>query len=119
MPAPTPMASADAAWLHMDSPTKLMVITTALWFDEPLGYDDLRDVLAERLVEPFPRFRQRIVENRLPLAGPQWEDDPLFDVDLHLHRVGLPAPGGQAELQELIADLMAVPIDRTKPPWHF
>lgn len=30
------MSSADAAWLHMDRPTNLMVIKSVLWFDEPL-----------------------------------------------------------------------------------
>ena len=28
------MSHADAAWLHMDQPTNLMVITGVLWFDE-------------------------------------------------------------------------------------
>jgi hypothetical protein len=29
------MSNADAAWLHMDRPTNLMVITSVMWFDEP------------------------------------------------------------------------------------
>jgi diacylglycerol O-acyltransferase len=30
------MASVDAARLHMDRPTNLMVVTCVFWFDEPL-----------------------------------------------------------------------------------
>jgi WS/DGAT/MGAT family acyltransferase len=113
------MSSADAAWLHMDEPTNLMVITGALWFEEPVDWERAREVVRTRLVEPFPRFRQRVVEGRVPLSGPHWEDDEHFDLDLHLHRVALPAPGDHAALQDLVADLMAEPLDPSKPLWHF
>ena len=94
------MSSADAAWLHMDRPTNLMVITGALWFDEPPDWDEVREVIATRLVDRFPRFRQRVSESRVPLRGPSWEDDPDFDLDLHLHHTALPAPGDRAALQD-------------------
>ena len=34
-----PMTSADAAWLHMDRPTNLMVVNAVLWFEEPVELD--------------------------------------------------------------------------------
>jgi diacylglycerol O-acyltransferase / wax synthase len=111
------MSNADAAWLHMDRPTNLMVVNGLLWFDEPLDVDRARDVVRERLVERFPRFHQRIVEPRLGIGVPSWEDDPAFDLDLHLHLIALPQPGDRAALQELVADLMVVPLDRGKPLW--
>ena len=111
------MGAADAAWLHMDRPTNLMVIN-ALWlFDEPLDAERLREVLQRRLVDPYPRFRQRAVESRRPLSGPFWEDDPGFDIDHHLHRRGLPAPGDEATLQAIVGDLMATPLDHARPLW--
>ena len=113
------MSHADAAWLHMDQPTNLMVITGVLWFDEPPDWDAVRERITERMVEPFPRFRQRVVEGRAPLSGPHWEDDPNFDPDLHFHRVALPAPGDSAALQTYVADLMSNPLDRSRPLWHF
>ena len=67
------MTSADAAWLHMDRPTNLMVVNSVLWFDEPMNLDRARDVIRERLVERFPRFRQRVVEPRLGVGVPSWE----------------------------------------------
>ena len=111
------MSNADAAWLHMDRPTNLMVVNALLWFDEPLDLDRARAVVRERLVERFPRFRQRVAEPRLGIGVPSWEDDPSFDLDLHIHRVALPAPGDKAALQELVAGLMVVPLDRSKPLW--
>jgi diacylglycerol O-acyltransferase len=114
-----PMSSADAAWLHMDEPTNLMVITSALWFDEPVDWERAREVIRMRLVDRYPRFRQRVVESSIPMQGPHWEDHEDFDLDLHLRRVALPEPGNQAALQELVADLMAEPLDLAKPLWQF
>ena len=113
------MSSADTAWLHMDRPNNLMVITGALWFDEPVDWDQFREVISSRLVEPFPRFRQRVVESRVPLRGPHWEDDPDFDPDRHLHRTTLPAPGDRAALEDFVSDLIAQPLDRSRPLWDW
>ncbi len=113
------MSHADAAWFHMDQPTNLMVITGALWFDEPVDWNRAREVLRLRLVEPFPRFSQRVAEGPVPLSGPHWEDDEDFDIDLHIHRIALPAPGDQAALERLVADLMAEPLDPARPLWQF
>ena len=110
------MSTADAAWLHMDRPTNLMVINSVLWFDEPIDWPATQAILRKRLVEPFPRFRQIAVDGR-PGATPAWEDDPRFDLALHVHRRGVPAPGDRRALQELVSDLVAAPLDRTKPLW--
>jgi WS/DGAT/MGAT family acyltransferase len=47
-----------------------------------------------------------------------WELDPNFDLDAHLRRVGLPEPGGKAELEQLVSDLMSTPLDYSKPLWQ-
>jgi diacylglycerol O-acyltransferase / wax synthase len=111
------MSNVDAAWLRMDRPTNQMVINSVLWFDEPVDWEQMRTVFAERIVEAFPRFRQRPVEP-LPPRSPYWEDDPTFDLDLHIHRRALPPPGDQRALQELVGDLAATPLDRSKPLWQ-
>jgi WS/DGAT/MGAT family acyltransferase len=113
------MSHADAAWLHMDQPTNLMVITGVLWFEERPDWDRVRTLIEERFVGPYPRFRQRVVEGRPPVSGPHWEDDPDFDLDLHLHHVALPEPGDRAALAELVADITATPLDPEKPLWQF
>ena len=111
------MHSADAAWLHMDRPTNLMVVNSVLWFDEPMDLERSREVVRERMVEAFPRFRQRVVEPRAGVGLPYWEDDPNFNLDRHLHHIALPAPGDSRALQELVGDLMSTPLDRSKPLW--
>jgi WS/DGAT/MGAT family acyltransferase len=102
----------------MDRPTNLMVINSVLLFDEPVDWERVKQVTQERLVERYPRFRQRVIESRLPLRPPKWEDDPDFALEHHLHHLALPAPGDDAALQELVGDLMTVPLDRNRPLWH-
>ena len=112
-----PMAPGDAAWYHMDGPANPAVITGLLLTKTPLRFDKVRALYGERLLR-FERFRQRVVERGFPLATPQWEDVPRFDVDQHLHHVALPAPGGPAQLQALLADLASTPLDHAQPLWH-
>ncbi|MGZ4170690.1 MAG: wax ester/triacylglycerol synthase family O-acyltransferase [Solirubrobacteraceae bacterium] len=112
------LSSADTAWLRMDRPTNLMVITSVMLFDEPVDIERIRQVYRHRLVGRYPRFRQRVVESRLPLRPPRWEDDSEFDLDHHLHHLALPAPGDTPALQELIGDLMTTPLDRNRPLWQ-
>ena len=111
------LSSADAAWLHMDRPSNLMVINSVLLFDEPLDWERLVEIVRTRLVEPYPRFRQRVVEGRLSLGGPHWEQERDFDLDRHMHRRGLPDPNDESALQRLAGDLAAMPLDRGKPLW--
>src|SRR5512144_649384 len=112
------MSAVDAAWLHMDRPTNLMVIHLVGWFDEPLDWDVVRKRIQSRWIERYPRFRQRVTEGWLPLRGPCWEDDPRFSLENHLHHLALPAPGDQEALQTFVGDKMGVPIDKAKPLWH-
>jgi WS/DGAT/MGAT family acyltransferase len=109
------LPAADAAWLHMDRPENLMVINSVMWFDEPLAVDALRARLQRRLVDRFPRFGQRIVERP---GGPVFEDDPHFDLDLHVHHLALPAPHDRRALQAAVQDLMVRPLDRARPLWE-
>jgi len=111
------MPNADVAWLHMDRPTNLMVINSVMLFDSRLDAGRLREVIAERLIAPYPRFRGLVKESRLPLRGPSFETDPNFDLDRHLHHRGLPDPGDERALRELMSDLIATPLDHGKPLW--
>jgi diacylglycerol O-acyltransferase / wax synthase len=112
------LSNADAAWLHMDRPTNLMVINSVLLFDEPVDWGRFRQITQRRLADRYPRFRQRVTESRLPLRPPSWEEDPDFLLEHHLHHRALPAPGDRAALQELVSDLMMMPLDRNRPLWH-
>ena len=110
------MPAADAAWFRMDRPTNHMVINSVLTFDQPLDFDRVRELVRERIVEPFPRFRRRVVSSG-PLGNVHWEDDEDFDLDLHIHRRALPAPGDRQALETLVGDMMARPLDTDRALW--
>ena len=112
-----PMASIDAAWLGMEDPTNLMMVTGVMALDGPVDMKRLRLVLDRRL-KPFGRFHQKVVRPRSRGNLPHWEDDEHFGIENHLSHVALPKPGDDAALRDLISDLMSVPLDFTKALWH-
>lgn len=109
----TRMAAADAAWLRMDRPTNLMVVTSVMWFDDPLDWDAVRELLDSRVIARFPRFSQRVVEDH----GLFWEDVEDFDLSDHLHPVRLPDPGDQEALETFTSSLISVPLPHDRPLW--
>lgn len=109
------MSGIDHAWLRMERPTNLMMITGVFILRDRLALETLRQVIATRFLH-FRRFRQRVVSG---VSGSWWEDDPYFDVRRHVVRVALPGEAGKAELEELVSDLMATPLDRSKPIWQY
>src|ERR1700716_1189250 len=62
--------------------------------------------------------RQGGVAAPFGIGPPRWVDDERFDLDAHLHRIALPAPGDQAALEELVGDLMSTRLDMSKPLWQ-
>ncbi|RKG76436.1 wax ester/triacylglycerol synthase family O-acyltransferase [Corallococcus sp. CA049B] len=110
------MASMDAAWLQMEEPANLMMITAVLWFDGAVELERLRAVVRERLVERYPRFRQCVVPG--PLGAPHWEDAPDFELEEHLSTLRVPESAGRAGLEALVGDWLGVPLDRSRPLWH-
>jgi len=112
-----PVSKVDNAWWHMDSPDNHMVVTSVLLFAEPLDAAVVREVFEQRML-PLKRFRQRIVTPVRDLGEPQWELDPHFDLDAHIHRTALPAPGGEDELRTLVGEITSRALDPGKPLWE-
>ena len=112
----TRLTAVDAAWLRMDSATNPMVITAVLVLDGALDRAAEAE-LVSRLVA-HPRFRQRAVGPALGVGAWHWEDAPGFDPALHVHRIGLPHPGDEAALVDLVSDLMSSPLDHARPLWQ-
>src|SRR5512134_3705159 len=115
MAAREQMSKVDTAWLRMDRPSNLMMISGVLIFRDPLDFAHLQAIVSERFLEQ-PRFRQRPVETP---AGTFWEEDPAFDLDRHVLRVRLGRSGWRAQLQSLMSELIAKPLDQSRPLWQF
>lgn len=112
------MSPVDLAWLRMDDPNNLMIITGIMVFETKLDVERFKDAIRGSLLK-FRRFRQRIVQPRLPLMRPYWEDDPYFALEEHLEHVTLTPPGDQAALHDLVSVVMSTDLDRSRPLWHF
>ncbi|HYL08933.1 MAG TPA: wax ester/triacylglycerol synthase family O-acyltransferase [Candidatus Udaeobacter sp.] len=117
MPKRTPMSSVDAAWLGMEDPTNLMMVTGVMALDGKVDPKRLRTVFDKRLA-PFGRFHQRVVRPRTRANLLHWEDDAHFDIDNHLTHIALPPPGGEKALREFVSEVMSTPLDFSKPLWH-
>jgi diacylglycerol O-acyltransferase len=101
---------AGREFLYIESPTQPLHVCSILELDTstvPGGYtfDRLRDELALRIAA--------IPEVRAKLA-----DSQLFDLDRHLHCIGLPSPGGRRELAEICGHIASVPRDRGRALWE-
>jgi diacylglycerol O-acyltransferase / wax synthase len=115
------MDPVDTIWLNMDRGENLMVIESLMTTDGPLDWDRVTEAIEARVLSRFPVFRQRPVASRLPWLLPRWEDDPDFDLERHVIRTTLPAPGGDRELQDYVAAHLDRPLRRSQPLWqvHF
>jgi diacylglycerol O-acyltransferase len=112
----------DATFLYMETPNIHMHVASTAVFDPstvPGGYsfEGVKQLVEERL-PLLPPFRRVIKSIPFELHHPLWLEDPHFDLDYHVRRAALPAPGGPIELAEFAAEVMSRPLDRTRPLWE-
>lgn len=110
-----PIAKVDTAWLRMEQPTNLMMITGVIVFDEAVDFEHLKQVIRNRFLA-FPRFRHKAVSRS---RGCYWEEDEDFEITSHIRRTALPGAADKTELEELVSELASTPLDKSKPLWQF
>jgi len=110
-----PMSKVDTAWLRMESPTNLMMITSVLIFSGALELAKLKRLVASRFLA-FRRFRQKAVDGP---SGAVWETDADFDIDWHVKLAALPRKGDKIELEKYVSELASTPLDHARPLWQF
>jgi WS/DGAT/MGAT family acyltransferase len=109
------MSKVDTAWLRMEHPTNLMMITGVIVFEQKMVYKRLLDTIEKRFLT-FRRFRQKAVDGP---AGAFWELDENFDLRSHVRKVSLPGEGSRRELEQLATELASTPLDKSHPLWQF
>lgn len=116
------LSGLDASFLYLETPEQLMHVCGLMLLDPttiPGGYDfeQLRDHLGERVLE-IPTFMRKLRRVPLGLDFPVWERDEHFDVQRHVHRMALPAPGSERELADMVGHLAGLLLDRSRPLWE-
>jgi WS/DGAT/MGAT family acyltransferase len=109
------MSNVDTAWLRMESPTNLMMITGVLIFHERLDLDRLKHLLEERFLT-YRRFRQKAVDTA---SSAHWETDTELDMDWHVRAAALPGRANKIELEKFVSELASTPLNHAKPLWQF
>src|SRR6516165_599136 len=85
--------------------------------DRPADWGRLREAM-DRASRVVIRMRQKVVIPPLPTTAPRWVVDPDFDLDYHLRRIALPAPGTLRQLLDLAELTLQSPLDTSRALWE-
>jgi WS/DGAT/MGAT family acyltransferase len=116
------MGGLDSAFLYFETPTMHMHVGGLMLVDpsgakQPYSFENYRAYIESRLPR-VPSFRRKLATVPLNLGRPVWVEDPDFDLDYHLHRAVVPAPGGDRETAAVAADVLSRQMDRSRPLWE-
>ncbi|ORV50616.1 diacylglycerol O-acyltransferase [Mycobacterium europaeum] len=111
----------DAMLLYSETPnlhTHTLKVAVIEPSDPEFGFEAFRGHVRRRLhlLEPL---RYKLVDIPWQLHHPMWQEDCEVDLDDHLRRVRVPAPGGRRELDAVIGEVASTPLDRSRPLWEF
>lgn len=114
------LSGQDASFLYTETSTVLMHTLKIQVFESPFGDSDyeLLHSWLEAALHTVPMLRQRVMFVPGNLHHPVMVDDPNFDLESHIYRAALPAPGGKAEFDQMISQILCHRLDRQRPLWE-
>jgi diacylglycerol O-acyltransferase / wax synthase len=112
------MRDLDWLFLGMENEVSHMHLGAVAVLEGPRpSYRELAGVVAMKL-PALTRYRQRVRFVPFDLGRPLWITDPGFELSYHLRHSALPRPGGDTQLRRLVARVMSIPLDRSRPLWE-
>jgi WS/DGAT/MGAT family acyltransferase len=116
------LTGVDVSFLNMETPTTFGHVSSLNIYDPAgapggAGLEATKQLIAERIDLLAPLTR-RLVEVPLGLDLPYWVEDPAFDLDFHVRHHAVPPPGTAEQLAEVVARIVARPLDRSRPLWE-
>src|ERR1700704_5896317 len=117
------LSGIDASFLYLETPETPMHVAGLTYFQLPEGFEGsfyrhFRRFFESRL-HTIPIFSKRLAPSLYDLDHPGWVAPPDLALDYHLRETALPAPGTEAQLEEVIGRLHANTLDRSRPLWQF
>src|SRR3954454_24833425 len=116
------LSGLDASFLYLETPAQLMHVCGLIVLDpstmpEPYSFATFREGIEARVRDAHD-FTRKLRRVPLGLDHPVWVRDSQFDIERHVHRLPLPAPGGYGGATELASHLAGLPLDRSRPLWE-
>ena len=112
------MSDSDAfSWYMERDPLLRSTVVTVAVLDRAPDWERLR-ARVERAGLRLPMFRARVVHPPMRLAPPRWAHVAELDLDWHLRRESLPAPGGWPALLDLGRRKAVTAFDPARPLWE-
>lgn len=116
-----PLSGLDASFLYSETATNPMHTLKALVLELPERCEGapfehvVRELRAR--IHLLPTLRVRLVHAPLSIGHPFWYEDPGFDPTAHVDRVILEPGAGRPGLEEVMARVAGVALDRSRPLW--
>ncbi len=117
---PQRLSPLEVSLLALDTAHTPAHVGTVHVFDpgpENFDYERLIALIRDRIAF-VPRYRQRVREIPVRLAGPVWVDDEDFDLTFHVRRSALPRPGTLDQLRDFVGRVLPRRLDRSRPLWE-
>lgn len=113
----------DATFLYMETPETPMHVAALTVYEPPADFsgsffEHFKTFFLSR-IHLAPIFEKKLARTVLELDHPGWVDAGELDLDYHLKRVVLPAPGSFEQLEALVGEWHSTALDRTRPLWQF
>ncbi|WP_406289751.1 wax ester/triacylglycerol synthase family O-acyltransferase [Embleya sp. NBC_00896] len=117
------LSGLDSAFLALESeewPAHVVCLTIvdASATGGRIDHAAFRRTMAARLPR-LPLLSRKLVQGPWGLARPHWVEDPEFELENHLHRATLEAPGGRRELTAMAAEIYRHRLGRDRPMWDW
>jgi diacylglycerol O-acyltransferase len=118
-----PLSGLDAGFLYLEAAGTPMHVGSVMLLQRPKrrGYDFYEAIVAhmrERMPQAAP-LRRVLQDAPLELGHPHWIEELSVDLDRHIHKRTLAAPGSLAQLWRLVGELHAESLPRNRPLWQF
>ncbi|HET8675950.1 MAG TPA: wax ester/triacylglycerol synthase domain-containing protein, partial [Blastocatellia bacterium] len=110
------LTSMDATFLYFEKKEAPMHIGSVSIFEGEIPFDKFIANIRSKM-HLLPRYQQKVVPDPFNLGHPTWEFDSNFDINNHVFRIQIDAPGSEEELIKLAGRLFSPMMERKKPLW--